>query len=348
MRSLGTLVCAVLGASPSSGQDEVFSRDYAFEERQPATTLEQLIATKMPSLVKVHGASGLSTIQAYATGVLVSAEGHVLTLDLIMLQKDQTRVVLHDGSVHRAELLAADRQLGVRMLKIDAEGLALRPLAPTERTDWRHGVFVASLGNSFRLAEFSEKISATFGVLVARARTGLRYRLADLDYDGELLITDAPNNPGHFGGALFSLDGEWIGLNTKIVESVETNTQISAALPSWELAAYIDRSVSGELMVPSQADEPAAAPPRHGIVLFDRGLRRSPPAYVERVLPDSPARRIGLRPDDLIVRVGESSIRTCAEFRRVMASHAAGDVVEITFKRGVRVLRESMTLEAPK
>lgn len=332
-------------AASAAGQ---YGRDYAFAERAPRTPLEQLIDAKLPSLVKVHGASGLATIQAYSTGVLVSDAGHVLTLDLVMIQRDQTRVVLHDGSVHQAELLPADRDLGVRMLKIDPAGLDLQPLVPTTRKDWPHGVFVASLGNSFRLAEFSEKISATFGVLVARARTGLRYRLSDLEYDGELLITDAPNNPGHYGGALFTLGGEWIGLNTRVVESVETNTEISAAIPAWGLADYIRRMTAERIMPAADPEPEVAVEGRHGIVLFDRGLRRSPPAYVERVLPDSPARKIGLRPDDLIVRIGDNSIQSCAEFRRIMAKHAPGDSVDITFKRGTRVLRESLTLEVPK
>ena len=83
-----------LGTATATAQ----GKPYAFAEREPRTVLEQQIEERLPSLVKVHGASGLRTIIPYAAGVIVSEEGHVLTLDLVMIQRDQTRVVLADGS----------------------------------------------------------------------------------------------------------------------------------------------------------------------------------------------------------------------------------------------------------
>lgn len=350
MRTGIRLGVVVVGAGLALGtiraQDETYGREYAFDDRKPKTAVEKVIAQRLPSLVKVHGASGLSTITAYATGVIVSEQGHILTLDQIMIQKDKTRVVLHDGSVYLAKLYPSERKLGVRMLKIDPKGKKLTPIAPAPRTDYRHGTFVVSLGNSFRLAEFSEKMSATFGVITARAKTGLRYRMADVDYDGELLITDAPNNPGHYGGALFTLTGDWIGLNTRIVESRETNTQISAAIPTWDLGPYIQRMVTG--VAPAEPDVAEVREVYHGIRLFERGLRRSPPAYVERVDRKSPAKKIGLRPDDLIVRIEEYSVPSCVEFHRIMRKYAPGATVEVTFKRGTKVIRKSMTLAEAK
>ena len=82
------------------------------------------------------------------------------------------------------------------------------------------------------------------------------------------------------------------------------------------------------------------------IRLFDSGLRRSPPAYVERVEPESPAAQVGLRPDDLIVRLGDFPIGSCAEFHRVMKSFAPGEKIDVTFKRGSEVMKIEMTLQA--
>lgn len=334
------LSAAVLLTGVVAGQGQA----YAFEERAPRTVLEALIDSKLPSLVKVHGASGLRTIDPFAAGVIVSREGHVLTLDLVMIQPGQTRVVLGDGSVHLAELLPPEPDLGVRLLKIDPSAVRM-PLVPQEPADAvpANGVFVATIGNAFRLAEFSEKLSASFGIVSATARPGLRYRLADVAYDGRLILTDAPNNPGHFGGGMFTLDGAWVGLNARILESTETNTLVSAAIPTADLHAYLDRWVRGVIAAP--ADD--ATPPRpghHGIRLFDQGGRRSPPAYVERVARGSPAGTLGLRPDDLIVRIGTRSIRSCAEFGEVIGAYAAGAEVELTWKRGSRVMQGTMTL----
>jgi S1-C subfamily serine protease len=340
-------LCAVLLAfaahHPAQGQG------YAFEERAPRTRTEALIDSKLPSLVKIHGASGLSTIDPFAAGVIVSTAGHVLTLDLVMIQPGQTRVVLADGSVHLADLLPPEPQLGVRLLKIDPDEVRI-PLIPQIPVDEApaNGSFVVTLGNAFRLAEFSEKMSAGLGIVAATTRTGLRYRLADVDFDGRLILTDAPNNPGHFGGGMFTLDGRFVGLNARILESTETNTLVSAAIPTADLRPYIDRWVHGKLPPAADLDAEPAAPGYHGIRLFDQGGRRSPPAYVERVARGSPAAGLGLRPDDLIVRVGDRPIRSCAEFDEVMAGHGPGITVQLTWKRGTRVLQAEITLTEDK
>ena len=319
-------------------------KSYAFAERAPRTVLEQTIDRLLPCIVKIHGASGLATIEAYSTGLLVSPEGHVLAMDLVMIQQEKTRVVLADGSVHLAKLLPSEDKLGLRLLKIDA-GRPLPFVQPAPRTGLKNGTPVVSLGNCFRLAEYSEKVSATFGVLCARVRTGLRYRMADVDYDGELLLTDAPNNPGHEGGGLFTLDGSWIGLNTKIVESKDTNTQLSAAIPAQDLVPYLDRMLG---RAPAPQASPADAPPRRkvftGITLFEQGGHTSPPAYVEKVAPGSPAAALGLEPDDLIVRIGEHTIRTCREFRQVLGKCEPGQEILLTWKHGGEILRGKLVL----
>jgi len=320
---------------------------YEFNDRKPVTPMEKTIARLLPSLVKVHGASGLKTIQSYATGIIVSDKGHILTLDLIMIQENRTRVVLNDGTVCDAETLDADERYGVRMLKIkDADFKKLKqplvPLQPAKKQDHPNGTFVVSIGNCYRLAEFSEKISATFGVITARAKTGLRYFQQDVHYDDELIITDAPNNPGHYGGGLFTLTGEWIGVNAKIMESTETNTQISAAIPSRDVARYIELCLAGKSAM-SEETRDKVIPVRHGILLFDQGRRRSPPAYIERVYRGSPGFKAGLRPDDLITHMDRVVIRTCNNFYARLKKYKPGDTARITYKRGDKIKMTDLT-----
>ncbi|MEC8651611.1 MAG: trypsin-like peptidase domain-containing protein [Planctomycetota bacterium] len=341
-------------ALPSQGEAAPRAIDYgeaySFDERAPKTRVEQTIDKLLPSVVKVFGASGLATIKPYATGVIVSDRGHILTLDQVLLQKGRTRVVLYDGSVHPATLYAADEKLGVRILKISAEDVdgPLQPLWPpsAETARRRNGQFVVSLGNCFRLAEFSEKVSATFGVVVGTANTALRYRMADVKYDGDIILTDACNNPGHYGGGLFTLDGRWIGLNMRLLDSKETNTMLSAAIPSRDLLPYLEEMVLGKARVEVEV---ANVPVWTGVKLFESAGRKSPPAYVERVKRGSPARALGLRIDDLIVRIDDFSVRSCTEFRRVLEKYKPGDTVKVMWKRGARVMTGEMTLaEEPK
>lgn len=310
----------------------------------PASQLEQTIAALQPSVVKVFGASGLQTIRPYSSGVVVSAEGHILTIDQILLQQDRTRVVLHDGSVHQAKLLPPEPKLGVRLLQIDASAVqgGLRPLWPATDAKARTGQFVVALGNCFRLAEFEEPLSATFGVVVGRANTALRHRLSAVAYDGDLILTDAAINPGHEGGGLFALDGRWLGLNMKSLAAQETNTLLSAAIPVADLLPYLELRVRG--VAPSEPVAAAREPASLGVVLFDQAGRQSPPAYVERVRKDSPAAALGLRADDLIVRIDDFAVRTCREYRDVLARYAAGQKVRVVWKRGQQVLEGEVEL----
>ncbi|MEZ5966471.1 MAG: PDZ domain-containing protein [Planctomycetota bacterium] len=339
-----SLFGALLALAPAAQQPAADA--YAFAERPPRTQLERAIHDVLPCVVKVHGASGLATVQPYGSGLLVSAAGHVLALDQVMIQEGQTSVVLHDGSVWPAELLPAENKLGVRMLKIDCKRELPFVRVPKDG-DFAPGDFVFSVGNCFRLAEFSEKASVTFGVLVANARTGLRYRLQDVDYDGALWITDAMNNPGHGGGGLFAIDGRWVGLNARLATSRETNTDISAAIPAGDLLPYIERWTEGKVTTPAAALPTAR--PYHGVKLFDHGSgQTSPPAYVERVVPGSPAAKAGLKTDDLIVRIDEFAVRTCRQFDDVIAKLRPGQTVTVTYKRGNAVAKGDMTLEQAK
>lgn len=347
MRAMLVTFCV---AATLSAQKQDFGKAYSFDERKPKTRVERTVDKLLPSMVKIHGASGLATIKAYATGIIISDRGHILTLDQILLQSNRTRVVLYDGTVHDAILYPADEKLGVRILKISPEEVdgKLQPLWPPseEQAKYRNGQFVVSLGNCFRLAEFSEKVSATFGVVVGKANTALRYRMADVKYDGDIILTDACNNPGHYGGGLFTLDGRWIGLNMRLLDSKETNTMLSAAIPTRDLLPYLEERVLGkerDLVVTEQV------PVWTGIKLFEQAGRRSPPAYVERVKRGSPGRKLGLRIDDLIVRIDDFSIRSCKELRRVLSKNKPGDTVKVMWKRGTRVMTGDMTLvEEPK
>lgn len=350
-RTLTAIAAAACLAAVGAAQEPAptdFGKAYSFAERKPRTKVEATIDRLLPSIVKIIGASGLSTIKPYASGVVVSEQGHILTLDQVLIQQDRTRVVLFDGSVHDARLLEADAVHGVRLLKIDPKQVegGLHPLwPPTDGQPFRTGQFVVSLGNCFRLAEFSEKVSATFGVVVGRADTALRYRMTDVKYDGDLILTDACNNPGQYGGGLFALDGRWIGLNMRLLESKETNTMLSAAIPTRDLLPYLDEQIHGKV---TRTEPVAHRPVATGILLFEPPGRQSPPAYVDRVLPGSPGAALGLLPDDLIVRIDDYSIRSCREMREILDKFEPGQTVRLTWKRGTKVLDAQMLLAEDK
>ena len=148
MKVLAFVLCLAVAASAQITRGG--GKYYEFGDRKPVTPMEKTIARLLPSLVKVHGASGHKTIQSYATGIIVSDKGHILTLDLILVQKNRTRVVLYDGTVCDVETLDPDERYGVRMLKIKDADLKkleypLVPLKPAKKQDHANGTFVVSI-----------------------------------------------------------------------------------------------------------------------------------------------------------------------------------------------------------
>ncbi|MCA8968514.1 MAG: trypsin-like peptidase domain-containing protein [Planctomycetes bacterium] len=322
----------------------------------PSDTVAKRLEPLMHSVVKVFGKSGFAKIEAYGSGLVVSAEGDVLTWSHANLLDGNARVVFPDGSVHDYMRQIEHPDLGATMLRprLPIPKLHLdsvRSLTfPSTRTELEPGTPVFSISNMFKLAEFAEPLSVTFGVVVSSLRSDLRLNLRRFPFQGEVLIVDAPSGPGSHGGGLFGLDGQLYGMLTPISESAETNTQLHMAIPAHELAAFVAlgtgkkreaREIAAEIN--KDVDKP---PVEHGIQLFEAGRDRSPPAYVDRIRRNSPASRAKLRPDDLIVRVNDFPIRTCAEFHRAIRTFAPGDKIDLTFKRGATVMKVTLELEA--
>lgn len=324
----------------------------------PRADVQTRIEPLFKSVVKIHGASGLRGIPGYGTGLVVSSRGHVLTWTHVSLLQGRCRIVFEDGSVHEYVRHREHPDLGVTILKpagdLDPQKVPFVPLElPAEKTTYEAGTPVLSVGNSFKLAEFAERVSVTFGVVVSTVRSDLRLNLRKFPFKGDVLIVDAPSNWGTQGGGLFTLDGKLIGLLTTLAESAETNTQLSLAIPAYELAAFVAQATGRRKeavdIASKRARERRAKPPVYtGIQLFEAARTLSPPAYIDRVLPRSPAAKARLRPDDLIVRVNEFPIRTCAEFRRALRNFGPGDEVDLTYKRGSRVRKVGLTLEAKR
>ena len=342
---------AVLEFVPADGRVGFVSTEVR-NLRMPDAEVEKRITPLMKSVVKVHGASGLKGVPSYGTGLIVSAEGHVLTWKHVSLLKERCRIVFEDGGVHDYVRHREYPKLGITILRPVHElpkNAPIRPLElPSDRKTYAPGTAVLSIGNAFKLAEFTEPLSVTFGVVVSTVRSDLRLNLRHFPFKGDILIVDAPSNPGTHGGGLFTLDGKLIGLLTPLVESRETNSQLSLAVPSHELAAAVAQATGRK----REAIDIAAARDEDrrrvytGIKLFDTGRRRSPPAYIDRVMPRSPAARAQLRSDDLVVRIDEFPIRTCEDLSRVLSEFSPGDTVDVTFKRGSSVSKVKMKLEA--
>ena len=310
--------------------------------------------------MKIFGAKGFQGIFGFMTGVLVHESGLLITRRSVTLEEtNMIRCHLHDGRRRMAEIVREDRRSKMVLLRLVAEEGESFPAAKLGNSAAvRPGQFILLIGNAYRVALGRERCAVNFGMVSAVTKLSMRQRMFDVEYDGAVILHDAMNNPGVYGGPLVNLSGEVVGISGTIVESRETNAQVHYAVPIDDLKAFIADTLKrpsapriydpGGRSSGGSTDAPAA-PAWHGITLLKGGINRATPAYVDRIAKGSPAAKAGLRADDLILKVDESRIKSWKSFRRLMSTYRAGHKVRLTVQRGgeIHVFVLSLT-EKPK
>lgn len=290
-----------------------------------------------PKIVKIYGAGGFRGMENYQSGILISPEGHILTVLSHVLDTDYITAVLADGRRFDAKLQGADPRLETAVLKIDATGLPHFDLANAVRLD--AGARVLALSNIFGVAIGNEPASVQHGIVSALARLEARRGAYETPYHGPVYILDATtNNSGAAGGALVNGRGELAGMLGKELRGALNHTWLNYAIPIAELRPSVEAIQTGKLITQSEADT------RHrplrsldleslGIVLIPDVLERTPP-YVDHVRPDSSAAASGVRPDDLIVLLGDRLVQSCKALRSELEYVDYEDPVRLTILRG--------------
>lgn len=257
--------------------------------------------------------------QAAGSGVIIDADkGLILTNHHVIDKAEEVTVRLKDDREFPAELVGADPESDIAVLKIDADGLRDIPVADSDKL--RVGDFVLAVGNPFGLRQ-----TVTSGIVSGLGRHGLGKRYEDF------IQTDASINPGNSGGALVNLKGELVGINTAILSQSGGNIGIGFAIPT-NLATTVMQQIvkhgevrRGRLGVVGQdlTNELAKA--------FDLDVNDG--VVIAQVVPDSPADKAGLRERDVIVAVNGSEIGDFSELANAIGLRQPGEKVKITYIR---------------
>lgn len=272
--------------------------------------------------------------QSLGSGVIVdAARGLVLTNTHVIANATEITVNLRDGRMLAAELVGADPDTDVAVVRIPAENLAALPLADSDRL--RVGDFVVAIGNPFGLGQ-----TVTSGIISALARSGLNIT----GYD-ELIQTDASINPGNSGGALVNLRGELVGLNTAIYSQTGSNVGIGFAIPVNMARRVMEQLVEfGEVR---RGFLGAQLQDLDGELAEAFGLPVSQGAVLVNVLEGSPAAAAGLRPGDVVTHVNGKRVVTAANLRNEIALTRIGEKADITYLRDGESLRATVTVSGP-
>jgi serine protease Do len=307
------------------------------------------IADAQQKTVKIHGAGGFRGLEAYQSGVLISAEGHVLTLWSYVLDTDDVSVTLDDGRKFTAKLLGADPKLEIALLKIDASELPHFEL--TEAAPATVGQRVLALSNVFGIATGEEAVSVQHGHVAADTSLDARRGVFESTYRGPVYVLDAmTNNPGSAGGALVGLDGRLIGILGKELQDTGHNVWLNYAMPISALADTTREMLAGRF-TPAPTEKPAKAVADAwkletlGIVLVPDLVPRTPP-FIDTLRRGGPAERAGLLPDDLVLYVNGRLVASAQALRAELSQIDRGDEIRLTVLRKAELIEVSLTATA--
>lgn len=299
----------------------------------------EAVATAQRRCVRIYGGA-IGRERGYATGLIVSEQGDIVTAHGVYTTQDEVRVVMPDGAQRTGKVVRRDEAIQAALVRVETATpeyyrLAAAPEAQT-------GQWVVAVGNWFNIAGPGEPLSATAGVLSLTTEMDTKRRFQDMPIEGRLLVVDAITaNPGAAGGALLDMDGQLLGMVGKVVESRSTGTRLNYAIPAERLRALVE----GRATEVVRGGTAAAASADTGLRLFMHG-GLSAPAYVDSVRAGSPAAAAGLRQDDLVLRVGEVVVRDVRECRAALAKMTPGVPTVLVLKRKNEVLQVTLTAKA--
>ena len=260
------------------------------------------------------------------SGVIVRADGIVVTNNHVIKDADDITVVLADRREFDAALLLKDKRTDIAVLRINTKGEELPIVELSDSDDLEVGDLVLALGNPFGVGR-----TVTSGIVSALARTSVG--ITDYRF---FIQTDAAINPGNSGGALVDMTGKLVGINTAIYSRSGGSLGIGFAVPSNMVSTVVASAVSGKPLVRpwvSFVGKSVTADIANAI-----GLPRPYGVLVEKVYPDGPADAAGLQQGDVIVRLGKHEIEDGQALRFRLATRTLGDTVELTvFRRGETV-----------
>jgi serine protease Do len=258
------------------------------------------------------------------SGVIVSAEGHIITNNHVIEQVDQIEVALSDGRTKKARLVGADATVDLAVLKIDEPGLKSLKFGDSDAV--QAGDFVLAIGNPFGFEE-----TVTDRIISSKGRPNR------VDGFGDYLQTNAAINPGNSGGPLVNLRGEIVGINTAIISKSGGSQGIGFAIPSNSVRTALEsllkngRIIRGYLGILSRNIGPGANE-TEGVVVDD-------------VYRDSPADVAQIRKGDVIRKFNGHEVRTFNELRTLISQAELNKKVELDVTRNGQLLKLTTELK---
>lgn len=257
------------------------------------------------------------------SGVILSADGIVVSNFHVVGQATEIRVVLNDRREYAAQVLLGDEESDLAILKLD--GASDMPFLSLRDSDTVEvGELVLAIGNPFGVGQ-----TVTSGIVSGLARSGT----ATGNARGYFIQTDAPINPGNSGGALVDVSGKLIGVNTSILTRSGGSNGIGFAIPSALVSQFVQQAKAGE----TRFQRPWAGmtgQPVDADLSGSLGLRLPGGVVIADLHPQSPFAEAGLAVGDVVLAVDGQPVNTPPEMLFRMSIRGLGHAARVSYASG--------------
>ena len=246
------------------------------------------------------------------SGVVVSADGLVLTNNHVVESADEIEVAFHDGRKTKAKLVGADPESDLAVLRIISDK-PLTPITFATAESLRIGDVVLAIGNPFGVGQ-----TVTSGIVSALGRTHLGINTFE-----NFIQTDAAINPGNSGGALVDSNGHLVGINTAIYSQSGGSMGIGFAIPVSLAKNVMEQIIKsgtvtrGWIGVEVQDMTPELAE--------SFGVKADAGALIAGVMRGSPADKSGVKPGDVLLSVNQRPVKDAQVMLELIAALAPGE-----------------------
>lgn len=277
--------------------------------------------------------------QGSGSGVIISADGYIVTNNHVVADADELTVTLNDNKEYSARIIGTDKTTDLALIKIDGKNLPAITIANSE--DIKVGEWVLAVGNPFNLTN-----TVTAGIVSAKGRSLYQNGVESF------IQTDAAINPGNSGGALVNTRGELIGINAMLYSQTGSFSGYGFAIPTSIMNKVVDdlkkygtvqRALIGiqgqdvKNYVDAQKDKGN-----------DIDLGTMEGIYVAKITEESAAEEAGLKEGDVITAIDGKEVNKMAELQEILAKKRPGDKVSVTYLRDKKKATKTVTLKNEK
>ena len=274
--------------------------------------------------------------EATGSGVIISADGYIVTNNHVVEGADQLTVTLNDNREFSARIIGTDKSTDLALIKIDGKNLPTLPIGDSDKL--KVGEWVLAVGNPFNLNS-----TVTAGIVSAKART-----LGGNPIES-FIQTDAAINQGNSGGALVNTQGELVGINAMLYSQTGSYSGYGFAIPTTimnkvvaDIKQYgsVQRAVmgikGGDVRVYLDMEKEKGK---------EHDLGTNDGIYVDSVEDGGAGSAVGLKSGDVIVAADGRKLTKMAELQELLSGKKPGDKITITYLRNKKKTTATATLK---